>query len=164
MKFLTKDCVAAITVMLFSVAGYLYCGANTLPGEGEIGSMYTPKLLCLCLLVLGVLKFIGALREAGAQNGASAKKATPDRRMLLTGVGTIVLIGLYCFLFRTLGFVIVTFFYLLGQMTLFCPNVKKLWWVIILIAALSTAVMFLIFSVAFGLMLPLGPLEELLAF
>ena len=163
MKYVTKDSVTALAIMLFSVAGYIYCGANTLPSEGEIGSMYTPKLLCLCLLVLGTLKLISALKAAAVQKGAPAQKTVIDRKKVLTGVSTIVLIGLYCLLFRRLGFVIVTFFYLIGQMTLFCPDVKKYWWVILLIATLATTVMFLIFSVAFSLMLPLGPFEDLLA-
>lgn len=155
----TKNCVTAAVVALFAVAGYLYCQSNVLPTEGTIGSMYTPKLLCLCLLVLAVIKFAGALRDDN-----QPQEVTIDRARLLTGAGTIVLIGLYCFLFRTLGFVIVTFLYLIGQMALFYPEKKRRWTLIILIAVLTTAAAYLIFSVAFNLMLPLGPLKNILIF
>ena len=141
----TKNCVTAAVVALFSVVGYFYCRSNTLSAEGAIGSMYTPKLLCLCLLVLSVIKLVGAVKD----------DAVPRE---------VVLIGLYCFLFKTLGFVIVTFLYLIGQMALFYPDKKRRWGLILLIAALTTAAAYLIFSVAFNLLLPLGPLKNILIF
>ena len=155
----TKISVTAFAVALFSAAGYFYCRSNTLPAEGEIGSMYTPKLLCLCLLVLSIIKLAGALKD-----DAEPKEITFDRSRLLSGAGTIVLIGLYCFFFKALGFVIVTFLYLVGQMALFYPDKKRNWGLILLIAALTTAAAYLIFSVGFHLMLPLGPLKNILLF
>lgn len=155
----TKHSVTAAALALFSVAGYFYCRSNTLPAEGEIGSMYTPKLLCLCLLALSIIKLVGARKVDD-----EPKEVTVDRGQLLSGVGTVVLIGLYCFLFRTLGFVIVTFLYLVGQMALFYPDKKRNWGLIFLIATLTTVAAYLIFSVAFHLMLPLGPLKNILIF
>lgn len=155
----TKNCVTAAVVALFSVVGYFYCRSNTLSAEGAIGSMYTPKLLCLCLLVLSVIKLVGAVKD-----DAVPREVVVDRTKLLSGVGTIVLIGLYCFLFKTLGFVIVTFLYLIWQMALFYPDKKRRWGLILLIAALTTAAAYLIFSVAFNLLLPLGPLKNILIF
>jgi len=152
----TKNCVTSVVLVLFSIAGYFYCRANTLPNEGEIGSMYMPKLLFLCLLVLSVLKFFNALKD-----DPTKREVAIDRKKMATGVGTIVLIGLYCILFRTLGFVIMTFVYLTGQMALFCPG-KKRWGLILSIALLTTAATYLIFAVAFNLMLPLGPLKDIL--
>lgn len=153
----TKSSVTALAVILLSICGYLYCRANTLPAEGEIGSMYTPKLLCLCLLVLGAVKLLFALRE-----NAAAEEIKVDKKKLVTGVCTIVLIGLYCILFKSLGFVIVTFCYLVGQMALFFPQPKRRWGQIVLIAFLTTTAAYLIFSVAFNLILPLGPLKNVL--
>lgn len=155
----TKNSITSAAVILFAVAGYFYCRANTLPYEGEIGSMYTPKLLCLCLLVLGILKLINALKD-----NPVPVEIKLDKTKMFTGIGTIILIGLYCFLFKSLGFVIVTFSYLVGQMALFYPNMKRRWGLIVLIAALTTVAAYLIFSVAFKLMLPLGPLKNILLF
>lgn len=118
--------------------------------------MYMPKLLFICLLVLSVLKLINSIKD-----DPTPVEIKVDKKKMFTGIGTILLIGLYCALFKTLGFVIVTFLYLVGQMALFCPG-KKRWGLIILIALLATAATYLIFAVAFSLMLPLGPLKNIL--
>lgn len=152
-----KNSVTSTVLVLFSVAGYFYCIDNTLPNEGEIGSMYTPKLLCVCLLVLSVLKLFYALKDDG-----TPVSITVDRKKLFTGAGTIGLIGLYCFFFKPLGFVIVTFLYLVGQMALFYPGARRHWRKIFCIAFFTTAATYFIFVVAFNLMLPLGPLKNVL--
>lgn len=152
----TKNCGTSVALILLSIGGYFYCGANTLPYEGEIGSMYMPKLLFICLLVLSVFKLFYALKD-----DPSPQEIKIDRTKMLSGVGTIILIGLYCVLFKTFGFVIVTFLYLVGQMALFCPG-KKRWKSILLIAFLTTVATYLLFTVAFSLMLPLGPLKNIL--
>ena len=152
----TKNVSTAIVLILLSIAGYLYCMANTLPTEGEIGSMYMPKLLFICLFVLSCFKLFYARKD-----DPTPQEIQIDKKKMFTGIGTIVLIGAYCFLFRSLGFVIVTFFYLVGQMALFCPGKKK-WGLIIVIAFLATAATYLIFAVGFSLLLPLGPLDNLL--
>lgn len=151
-----KNSSTSIVLMLLSILGYFYCRANTLPNEGKIGSMYMPKLLFICLLLLSILKFINSLKD-----DPTPVKINAGKKKMLTGIGTIILIGLYCVLFKMLGFVIVTFFYLVGQMALFCPG-KRRWGLIILIALLATAATYLIFAVAFSLMLPLGPLKNIL--
>ena len=46
-------------------------------------------------------------------------------------------------------------------MALFCPG-RKRWGLVVLIALLATAATYLIFAVAFSLMLPLGPLKNIL--
>ena len=151
-----KNCSTAIVLLLFSIAGCFYCRANTLSTEGEIGSMYMPKLLFICLFVLSCFKLFYALKD-----DATPQVVQIDQRKMITGVGTIILIGAYCFLFRTLGFVIVTFLYLVGQMALFCPGKKK-WGLILVIACLTTVAAYLIFAVGFNLLLPLGPLNNIL--
>lgn len=151
-----KNCSTAVVLILLSIAGYLYCKANTLAYEGEIGSMYMPKLLFVCLLVLSVLKLIYSLKD-----DPTPIEVKIDKKKMLIGMGTIILVGLYCVLFKTLGFVIVTFLYLVGQMALFCPG-RKRWGLVVLIALLATAATYLIFAVAFSLMLPLGPLKNIL--
>lgn len=118
--------------------------------------MYMPKLLFLCLFVLSGFKLFYALKE-----DRTAQPISIDKHKMMIGVGTIVLIGAYCFLFRPLGFVIVTFLYLIGQMALFCPGKKK-WGLILLLACLATAAAYLIFAVGFHLLLPLGPLNHIL--
>ena len=152
-----KNCITSVVLMLASIGGYLYCRANTLPNEGEIGSMYTPKLLCVCLLVLSIMKFYYALKD-----DSTPREIVIDKAKMKTGIGTIVLIGLYCYLFRTLGFVIVTFLYLVGQMALFYPTKKRKWGLIFLIAAITTVATYIIFVILFNLMLPLGPLKNIL--
>ena len=90
--------------------------------------MYMPKLLFVCLLVLSVLKLIYSLKDDPTPIEVKIAK-----KKMLIGMGTIILIGLYCVLFKTLGFVIVTFLYLVGQMALFCPG-RKRWGLVVLIA------------------------------
>lgn len=152
----TKNCTTAIVLLLFSAAGYFYCRVNTLFTEGEIGSMYMPKLLFICLFVLGCFKLFYARKD-----DSTPQTVRIDMKKMIIGVGTIVLIGAYCLLFRILGFVIVTFLYLVGQMALFCPGKKK-WGLILLISCLTTTAAYLIFSVGFNLLLPLGPLNNIL--
>ena len=152
----TKNCSTAVVLLLFSIAGYFYCRANTLPSEGEVGSMYMPKLLFICLFVLSGFKLFYALKD-----DPTSQTIQIDRKKIFTGIGTILLVGAYCFLFKVLGFVIVTFLYLLGQMALFCPG-KKRWGLIFIISLLTTAAAYLIFAVGFNLLLPLGPLNNIL--
>lgn len=156
----TKDIATSVVLILFAVAGFLYCRQNVFPIEGDIGSFYMPKLLFAVLFVLSVLKLIEAIGEEHEETEKVAIEV--DKRKLMTGIGTISLVGAYCLLFRWLGFVIASFLYMVGQMLLFQPQGKKRWGLIFLIATVTTAAAYLIFVVGFNLSMPLGLLKNII--
>ena len=155
-----KDISASIVLIVFSVFGYFYCVKHTLPQEGDIGSMYLPKIIFVCLLILSIIKLIGAINMKSRANVSSKTKI--DKKIFAQGIATIIATGIYCCFFNEIGFLASTFIYLVVQMGIFVPSVKENWKRILVVSVMTTVAVEVIFVELFEMIMPAGILSGIL--
>ena len=118
--------------------------------EYDLGPAFLPGLVLWLIIFLCGLKVITALIVN--DNKPVSLKAGRNAQ----GFSTIVLVGLYCFLYGPLGFLTDTFLYLPLQILIVTPKEKRRISTILLIDVISTVLIYLIFTKGFGLRLPRG--------
>lgn len=152
MKEKNKEVVSAFILIGISVVGLFLTLDIPQPfREYDLGAAFLPRLTLVLIIGLSVLKIVVAVIEN--KSGGLEKI---DKSQLKKGFGTILLVGLYCFLYEPVGFLINTLVYLFFQMMILTPKNKRKIWKLLLIDAASTAAIYLIFNVGFSVRLPHG--------
>lgn len=118
--------------------------------EYDLGPAFLPGLILWLIIFLCGLKVIVAL----ILNDQKVIPAGNGRKV--QGISTIILVGMYCFLYGPLGFLLDTFLYLILQITIVTPKEKRKFLTIFLIDIISTVIIYLVFTKGFGLRLPKG--------
>lgn len=139
--------------------GYLYMTMQ-LPRRGAVDATFFPYVLAWAMIGLGALQCIVTLRRSdfGARSGEPMQNVQK-----LTVLATLGLVALYIFALRQLGFPIATTLFLFAQFIVLTPTGQKLKLPLYaLLAVISSAVIFVIFRYGFNLLLPAGPLTNLL--
>lgn len=72
------------------------------------------------------------------------------------GLGAILLIGGYCLIFSSVGFIVSTAFYLFFQTLVLTPKEKRNWRMIILISLVAPIAIYALFVYAINTPLPKG--------
>ena len=137
------------TAMFYSVAMQ---SPSTTEG-GDLGSMDFPKYILLLLGVFSVLQLIFNLRNS--KKAAPVETLIPDKRVILS----IVAILAYAALWDIIGFSASTVLFLISEAKILKRDVDIKTTVLISLA--GTAVVYLVFGVAFHVYLP-EPLLEFL--
>lgn len=160
-----KELIIGLAMLGASLA-YLVM-AQQLPGHDGVDAATVPKLLAGLLSLLGVMQLISAF----AKPKAAAEPASPvpteaeeqpaDVIEPKTVLKTLGLILGYMALLGPVGFPIMTVVYLYLQFLVLTPvNQKARHLTYLLIAAICSALIFLLFREAFDLMLPAGLLNN----
>lgn len=148
-------------LMLGAGLFYLFLTID-LPRKGSIDASTVPYVLSIGLCLLGVLQLLTAAKarqpltdpEADAELSDSTPPDYP------TVFKTLGLIAVYVALLQKVGFPIMTALYLYVQFIVITPRERKInHFAYIVIALVSSAVIFVTFRQGFDLMLPAGFLK-----
>ena len=158
-----KNLLGDVLFLVIGVGMYIYASVVDYPirSQGDVGSVFVPKLVCLLMIILSVLKIVLILINPRM----SAKKETADNVNYVKGALVILVLAVYCIAFNKIGFLIMTPIMLFLEMSLMLPEEKrsrKRYLFIAAFSVISTAVIFAIFYYGLKLMLPAGILKELL--
>ena len=157
-----KELIIGVAMLGASIA-YLVM-AYRVPGHDGIDAATVPTLLAILLCLLGALQTLSAIgnrarptaeSDADAPEQTSASVVEP-----LTVLKTLGLILIYVVLLGPVGFPIMTALYLYLQFIVLTPVDHKVRHVpYAAIAAVTSAVIYLLFREAFDLLLPAGLLN-----
>ena len=141
-------------IMLLVGLGYVWATTNIPRKHDGIDASFVPYILGSLCSLLGVLQLMAAVKLKAAKD-ASASKV--DYSTLWK---TLALIAAYVALLSWVGFPIMTLVYLIAQFYVLTPADQKPRWVLyVVVAVVTSAVVYLLFRNAFDLMLPLGWLD-----
>ena len=157
MKEKTRDIISALILLAVSAVGlYLSRDIPEPFREYDLGAAFLPQLVLILIGALSLLKIVVALIE----NKPDRVEKT-DLSHSVKGFSTIVLVGLYCFCFQPVGFLLDTAVYLFVQILILVPKEKRKIWQIILIDVVATVVIYLIFTRGFSVRLPQGLIKAI---
>ncbi len=157
MKVKNKDIISSVVLIAISIAGLFLCRDIDKPfRDYDLGAAFVPQLTLWLILGVSVLKIVVAVIENSQKNAESRFGGNVPRGLL-----TILLVGAYCFLYKPVGFILHTAVYLFLQITVVTPKEKNKLWKNALIAVLTTAIAYLIFSIGFSIRFPKGILSFL---
>jgi len=142
--------------MLGAGVFYLVLTLN-LPRRGTVDAAFVPWMLAVALCLLGALQ-LWAWRKLPNKRAEPAEK--PEAIDYPTVIKSVALVLLFTALLQPVGFVIMTVLYLYAQFIVLTPaeqKVKHLQY--LLIAVVSSVLIFYIFRHGFDLLLPVGLLE-----
>lgn len=152
MKEKTRDIISSLALIALSLFGlYLTFDIPEPFRDYDLGAAFLPRV------VLGLIGGLAALRiiVSWMENKKSAVRLF-DASQLLKGGSTILLVGLYCFCYKPVGFLLDTLFYLFLQILILVPKEKRNIWKILIIDIAASVVIYLIFSQGFSVRLPRG--------
>lgn len=152
--------------ILFLVIGtgmYVYASAANYPvrTRGDVGSAFVPKLICLLIIVLSLIKIVMIL----ANPRMSTQREKSENVSYGKGFAVIGVLAVYCAAFSRIGFLILTPLMLFLEMALMMPKEKrspKKYTFIAVFSVISTIGVFVIFYYGLKLMLPAGLLKNIL--
>lgn len=157
---MTKKSELLTGLAMFGVGiGYLYLTMQ-LPRRGAVDATFFPYVLAGAMIGLGALQCIVTLRrgDLGPRLGEQMQNVQK-----LTVLATLGLVALYIYALRPLGFPIATTLFLFLQFIVLTPTGQKPKLPLYaLLAVISSAVIFGLFRYGFNLLLPAGPLTNLL--
>ncbi|MEZ5645531.1 MAG: tripartite tricarboxylate transporter TctB family protein [Burkholderiaceae bacterium] len=137
--------------------GFLYL-TSELPRKAFIDAAFVPYILAISMSLLGAMQIRDAYKLSDEPQG-QAPEVTDHRTVLKT----LALIVAYAVLFTSVGFPIMTVAYLFMQFIVLTPTDKKVNYLNYgLIALITTAVVYLTFRHGFDMLLPTGPLSDLI--
>lgn len=155
MKYLkNKDFVSGLTLVLLSIIGFFSTNKFNVSSISSFGNPATvPRLVLLLLFIMSALTMIGAIRR---ENGSDEKGEARSLEQKLPEYLTFVLLVVYVFTVKPIGYVISTAIYLFLQMYVLSCFEKKRIWVFALIAIIVSPLLFYIFRAFFDVLLPAG--------
>jgi len=143
--------VGAVAIALL-VAVVVLSERFPLPHRFQLGAAVFPRTVAALLALVGgmiaLTRIVAALRKAGAATTDYVVIESPGQ--VFAALGALVLYGMFL---RPLGFLIVTPLFLLFMLRLL--GVRS-WIAVVLIAALSTAGIWIVFDMLLGVPLPNG--------
>jgi putative tricarboxylic transport membrane protein len=137
-------------VFLLVLAGYVIYEAWLMPPSGTFGpgSGFFPFWLGIILAVFSLILFVGAVVRPKDPNDISP---FPARQSLFAVTKVIGGLIIFTVLMETLGFMVNTFIFVTFLMKIVQ---RERWWVTLLIAAATTACLYIVFQVLLGISLP----------
>lgn len=143
-------------IMLMVGLAYLWATTNIPRKHDGIDASFVPYILGSMCSLLGMLQLLAAVKLSAT----SATEADASKVDYSTLWKTLALIAGYVALLSWVGFPIMTAVYLIAQFYVLTPADQKPRWVLYAtVAAVTSAVVYLLFRNAFDLMLPLGWLD-----
>ena len=107
-----RDMICSVIMLVFG-AGMLIL-ARDIPHkiQSDVGSAYVPTVIAICIIVVAVAKLVLSMTK---KDPFANKKIVIDQDWA-GGIGTIVLMFVYMFIFEPVGFVFSSAIYLFVQM------------------------------------------------
>ena len=144
-----KELVTSVIFLAFSIVMIIFARQLQPMMQNDVGSGFFPTVIGVAMCAISVFRLILALREKETE----AKKSGDD---LKGGLETLVLIGAYCIVFNSLGFIISTIVYLFLQILILTPAEKRSFPVTIAISLIAPFAIYALFVYAINTPLPKG--------
>ena len=146
-----------LTSLFITALGLVYAFATFMLPRAVLGRPHEPKifpaLLAFCLIVFGAAQLLADIRARQAER-AAAKPFSPRYAVqILATIGNGVL---YALLFEPVGFVLSTICFLMVEFVIF--DGLKIWKRGLVIAVVFTVIIYLVFGLLLGIVLPKSPL------
>lgn len=157
MTDIRKDFMTAVIFLVFGI--FLYVQSLSIKtivtSNYEVGSGFVPRIIAVLIIAIAVLLLFSAIfRVFYKKNDELCKSKKKDD--LKGGVGTILLLICYGFIFDKLGFLLSTFIYLFFQIFLLSNKENRNIKSFLLISLIATIAVYTIFHNVFKLQLPSG--------
>ncbi|MFV0283452.1 MAG: tripartite tricarboxylate transporter TctB family protein [Castellaniella sp.] len=148
-------------IMLASGLGYMLLSSQIEHIQNQYGfvdASFIPYVLSTLMILLGILQLL-AVRKLDTREAIESAESAETRTDYLTVFKTIGLIVAYIALLEPVGFLLMTIAYLVIQFIVLTPSDKKPGIPgYVLIAVLTTVVIYALFRYAFDMVLPVGVL------
>lgn len=152
MKERNQEIATSLLFLVFSLLGWYFTLEIPKPfRDYDLGAAFLPRLVLALIGTLAVLKLVIAVSENKRNTGEKREK-----EQLIRVAVTIVMVGLYCFCYKPVGFLVDTAVYLFAQILLLTPKSKRCIWKLVVIDLAATIAIYMLFSRGFSVRLPQG--------
>ena len=149
-----RDFVSGFVLVLLSVIGFYSTNKFNLSSISSYGNPATvPRIILILLFIMSALTMVGAIRK---ENGDGENREERSLEQKLPEYLTFVLLVVYVFTVKPIGYVISTAIYLLLQMYVLSCFEKRRLWLFALIAIMVSPLLYYIFRAFFDVLLPAG--------
>lgn len=150
------DIIVGIVYAALGIA--LIAAARVLPRSQvmEIGPDFMPTVVGVLILALSIILLVQAVRERRKNPGRAYEKDDSDYRRVIT---SLILVLLYVFLLRPVGFIVCTLVYLFCQIYVLAPEssrTRKDVITYLVIDVIFTLIVYYLFRIGFKIILPTG--------
>jgi putative tricarboxylic transport membrane protein len=138
-------------IVLLMLSGYVIQEAWRMPESGTFGpgAGFLPLWVGIILAILAVILFTTAWRRQGIEK--DNQSPFPEKRALIAITGVLGGLAVYILLIEVLGYIVDTFLYVTFLMGIV---EREKWPRTVMVAAATTAGLFIIFKVILGITLP----------
>lgn len=154
-----KDVILGATVILLGVCLFIVSFSIKSIPLNLIKADFFPRLIAGLFILLGAILFVSAVKKSRTISCETNKVPFYKNSGTISMLETLVLIAVYVLLMDSIGFVIMTFVYLMAQMYVLAPKEKrnkKNILLFLIISLISSLGIYLLFVRVFFLMLPAG--------
>jgi|GEM_PF-6304091 len=149
-----RDFVSGFVLVLLSVIGFYSTNKFNVSSISSYGNPATvPRIILILLFIMSALTMVGAIRK---ENGDGENREKRSLEQKLPEYLTFVLLVVYVFTVKPIGYVISTAIYLLLQMYVLSCFEKRRLWLFALIAIMVSPLLYYIFRAFFDVLLPAG--------
>lgn len=166
------DMIAGLAAIVLGIVGFTASyGVKVAPGAGNISAQVMPRIVSVLVAVLGGLLAVQGLRkyrecakraaEAKEQPDAEEQRSLRKEKLLdFAGIAAaIAILALYALLLKEVGFIICTPLLIFAFCMLLAPAWERKPIKFALISLIATAIIYALFYLGFGIMLPMGILR-----
>lgn len=154
-----KENLTIFVILTILSTGIIY-SANHIPPGGELGfgADFMPKIVGYLLAFCAVSFLVQGLLTPGKEQ----KTVTWDCIPIIRFGTALGLLAIYIALLKPVGFIIMTIFYIFTQTQLMVPPEKRNFMISAVLAVVSAAVIYIVFTKGLNLILPAGILSGIL--
>ena len=141
-------------IALLLIGLVLFVSALKLPAGSsmDVGASFMPKVISGALAVLGACFIISAFLSRKEVKSGAAYTQNEVVRLLIT----FALLFVYIFFLKKIGFIIMTVFYIIAQSWFITPPEDRKPVRLVILAVVSTLIIYAVFVFGFKLLLPAG--------
>lgn len=153
----SKDFFAGLFFIVFAIIFFIYSFKIKAMAKTSIGPEFLPRIICILIALLGLAMTISSVVN-GNKSAEDKNEGEPKENKFMV-LATFILLALYVFLLKEIGFIITSIFYLMIQITILIPDRSKK--NLIITGVISTTipiVTYFLFVNVFNLLLPAGVL------
>lgn len=154
-----KDTVIAIFMIIFAAFYYYLSHRINILEDKFINSTFFPRLLACLLVCLSIVLIIKDFTKKDTKAGDDAVRKAINKSGRIRIILTFVLLIAYVVLMNILGFPLMTVCYIFAQTLVLTPKEKysiQRIGLFLCISVLSTAIIYIVFTRCFTLVLPSG--------
>lgn len=143
--------IMAVAIGLFVISGEVRDFTNS-----AINAAFMPRIAATLLLILGAVTLFSGWRITATKARSMAESNTPKTSGIPFVLASMTLMLGYVMFLDTLGFVICSVSYVLGQILLLRKQAKKQWLTFLSVALLVPVLAYVLFVYLFEVMVPAG--------